>query len=235
MLWGTPICTVQYWDNLSFDATIVRSKSHSIIGFFVFNRYFFSWLSLAVAILIAASLLLETTGRDLRQSPLMQGKTGLWYGFAASTIIAMVASSRIYQQLECGDSPLKGTSICRRTNLGISLGCIGFVSGVAIAIALTKQAMPKNAELIASAISLIMWCFGVGFITFGNGPGSIIGNLYFSTWISFILIIVIFAGNFREYASSRGERAATSQPPNSMDVEEGGTTVPVMPEIEADK
>lgn len=31
-----------------------------------------------------------------------------------------------------------------------------------------------------------------------DSPGSEIGNLYFSTWISFIFIVFIFAGNFRE-------------------------------------
>jgi hypothetical protein len=134
-------------------------------------------MSLAAALLIGASLVLETTGRDVRNSSLMQGKTGLWYGFAASTIIAMVASSRIYQTLDCGDS-LKGTSVCRRTNLGISLGCIGFVTGVGMAIGLTKRLLHVNVELGVSAVSFIMWCFGVGFTTFGSGPGSIIGRLF---------------------------------------------------------
>jgi hypothetical protein len=71
-----------------------------------FDSYFFSWLSLAAAIVIAAGWLLETH-RDIRQPPLLRAKTRLWYAFAASTIIVMIASSGIYQMLECGDSPLK--------------------------------------------------------------------------------------------------------------------------------
>lgn len=184
--------------------------------------------------MIAANLLWETTGRDVRETSLMQGKTGLWYGFAASTIIVMISSSRIYQQADCGGD-LKGTSGCRRTNFGIALGCISFVAGVAMAIALTRQALPKYAVIFASGLSLTLWCFGVGFITFGTGPGSVIGNLYFSTWISFIVITVIFAGDVRDYASSRGEETEAAQPAHGGDVEGGGTTVPVMPEIEADK
>jgi hypothetical protein len=111
----------------------------------------------------------------VRSSSLMQGKTGLWWGFAASTIIAMVASSRIYQTLDCGDA-LKGTAVCRRTNLGIALGCIGFVTGVGMAAGLTKRLVHVNVELGVSAVSFIMWCFGVGFTTFGSGPGSVIGT-----------------------------------------------------------
>lgn len=184
--------------------------------------------------MIAAGLLLEKQGRDVQQPPLLRGKMGLLCGFATSTIIVMVASSRIYQAVECGDSPFQGTSFCRRTNLGISLGCISFVSSTAMAIALMKQVLPKNTDLIASAIFLIMWCFGVGFITFGKGPGSTIGNLYFSTWISFILSIVIFAGNFREYVSTRGEGASPSQPESARDVEDGGKPTPDVTEVEGE-
>jgi hypothetical protein len=103
-----------------------------------------------------------------------------------------------------------------------------------MAIALTKQVLPKHADLIASGVFLIMWCFGVGFITFGGGPGSTIGNLYFSTWISFILSIVMFSGNFSEYLSSRGEFTATSQPERPWDVEEGGKTAPGITEVEGE-
>jgi hypothetical protein len=184
--------------------------------------------------MIAGGLLLETQGRDVRQPPLLRGKIGVWCGFAAATIIVMVTSSRIYATVDCGDSSFQGTSFCRRTNLGISLGCISFVSSVVMATAMAKQVLPKNIDLIASAIFLIVWCFGVGFITFGNGPGSTMGNLYFSTWISFILSIVIFAGNFREYASSRGEGAAASQPERAIDVEDGGKTAPDVTEVEGE-
>jgi hypothetical protein len=61
----------------------------------------------------------------------------------------------------------------------------------------------------------------------------VIGNLCFSTWISFILMTVIFTDAFRDYMSYRGEATATFEPASVGDVEVGGTVV--MPEIEADK
>jgi hypothetical protein len=132
-------------------------------------------------------------------------------GFAASTIIVMVASVQIYRTVDCGGY-LKGLSVCRRTNLGISLGCIGFVTGVAMGIVLTKRLLNANVELVISAVSLIMWCFGVAFITFGGGTGSSIGNLYFATWVSFVFAIVIFAKAFRDYTSDRTAAPAPASP-----------------------
>jgi hypothetical protein len=43
----------------------------------------------------------------------------------------------------------------------------------------------------------------IGYVTFGkNSPGAEIGNLYFSTWLSFIFIVFIFANNFRDLVDS---------------------------------
>ena len=50
--------------------------------------------------------------------------------------------------------------------------------------------------------------FFPGFITFSDGPGGQIGNLYFATWISFLMSVFLFAGNFRDYVSGM---AATTE------------------------
>jgi hypothetical protein len=189
-------------------------------------------VSLGVAVYIAASLLQETTGVNVKQSALTQGKTGKWYGFAASSIIVMVASVRIYQAAECG-SALQGTEYCRRTNLGIALGCISFVMGVSVACGMARQLVHSCIELSVSALLLAMWCFGVGFITFGTSPGAKIGNLYFSTWISFIAIVVIFAAVFRDFMSARSTAAAAQHGGDENgDINESGSGVPVVPDEE---
>lgn len=46
---------------------------------------------------------------------------------------------------------------------------------------------------------VIIWSFGLGFITFGSGPGQNIGNLYFATWGSFILSVLLAGESIREY------------------------------------
>jgi hypothetical protein len=43
----------------------------------------------------------------------------------------------------------------------------------------------------------------LGYITFGEGPGHAIGNLYFATWASFVLSVLLFAEGYREYLGLR--------------------------------
>jgi hypothetical protein len=200
--------------------------------FLVGNRYFFSWVALGVAVYLAGSLLQETTGIEIKKSALTHGKTGKWYGFAASSIVVMVASVRVYEAAQCGGL-LKGEPYCKRTNLGIALGCISFVSGVGIACGMAKQLVQSFVELLVSALLLTMWCFGVGFITFGNSPGAKIGNLYFSTWISFIVIVVIFAAVFRDFMAARSAAAAEHHGGGGdEEVAENGSGVPAVPDEE---
>lgn len=154
---------------------------------------------------IAASLLQESAGIDVRQSAVAHGKTGKWYGYSAVCIIVMVASVRIFQTSVCdGASEVR----CKRTKFGIALGSISFVGGVTVACLMSRNMIHLCTELVVAAFSLAMWCFGVGFLTFGDSPGATIGNLYFSAWISFIIIVIIFAGVFRDFLAARGAAAA---------------------------
>lgn len=166
-------------------------------------------MSLGVAVYIAASLLQESAGINVRETALAQGKTGKWFGLAAASIIVMVSSVRLYITRRCAD--LSDSEYCRRTTFGISLGVISFVGGVAVAYMMSKQLVSLCNELVVAAFLLTMWCFGVGFITFGDSPGNKISNLYFSTWISFIAIVIIFSGVFRDFMAARSGAAAHQQ------------------------
>ena len=46
---------------------------------------------------------------------------------------------------------------------------------------------------LVGILLLASWACGVSYITFGDGPGNELGNLYFATWISFILAMSIAA------------------------------------------
>lgn len=166
------------------------------------NLYFSSWISFAAAVFLAGSLAQETMGIDIRNAPSKQSR---WIALAASSMVVLFASVRIHRNDEanCGGAEgegLAGTEFCKRTNLGIALGVVTFVFSLLVSfgsavpglnLILTLGGLP---ELVVSAILLVMWCFGVGFITFGGdlSPGTHIGNLYFATWISFGLAVRLF-------------------------------------------
>lgn len=168
------------------------------------NLYFSCWIAFAAAVFLAGSLAQETMGVDVRG--MAQDKQARWFSLGASAMVVLFASVRIYRndEINCGDSDadltLSGTEFCKRTNLGISLGVLTFLAAMLNAfggnVILAQLGLGAVVELAMSAILMVMWTFGVGFITFGGdlSPGTHIGNLYFATWISFALSVRIMLG-----------------------------------------
>lgn len=195
------------------------------------NLYFFSWVSLAGIVFIAGHLLQEWTGLNARDmiNANTSPKTGKWYGLAASSMVVMVSSIRIFQAVKCaGDD----SEYCKRTKFAISVGVLSFFGSIYLACTLAKAISVTFIELVSTTVMLVFWCFGVGFITFGAAPGSRIGNLYFSTWISFIVIVMIFGQTFRDYLS--GQSAAAQQQTSDAngdvgDVEQHHNEQPTIP------
>ena len=78
---------------------------------------------------------------------------------------------------------------------------------------LLKQLLTALSDFVINTVFLILWCFGVSYITFGASPGSTIGNLYFSTWITFLLSVFSFAVSFREFVASRQQSGNNHEQP----------------------
>mmetsp|Transcript_4198 Transcript_4198/g.8555 ORF Transcript_4198/g.8555 Transcript_4198/m.8555 type:complete len:284 (-) Transcript_4198:370-1221(-) len=158
------------------------------------NLYFSSWISFASAVFLAGSLAQETMGLDLRT---VQSKQTKWFALVAASLVVLFASVRIYKNddVQCGGpqgaDSLAGTEFCKRTKLGISLGVLTFISSLGFSFGAALLPFAGLLELALTSVLLIMWVFGVGFITFGGdlSPGTHIGNLYFATWISFGLVV----------------------------------------------
>jgi len=197
------------------------------------NLYFFSWLSLAAIVFLAGHLLQEWTGMNARDvlNTAASPKTGKWYGLAASSMVVMVSCIRIFRAENCSGDDLE---YCKRAKFGISVGVLSFLASLGLACTLAKATMVSFLELLATTVMLTFWCFGVGFITFGSAPGSRIGNLYFSTWISFIIIVVIFGQVFRDFLSGRQAAVAGEhgqQGEDSVPDQEAPPAIPADDEI----
>lgn len=166
------------------------------------NLYFFSWLSLAAVIFLSGSLLQEFWGVDVRTTP---AKSARWYGITASSLVVLGSCVRTLRAAQCNLSQEFDDEVkfCRRTKLGISMGVIGFILAAGMTALIQKMKFTVIAEFGITTFQLTLWCFAVGYITFGASPGATIGNLYFSTWISFILSVFLFAQSFRDYVAGR--------------------------------
>jgi hypothetical protein len=165
------------------------------------NLYFFSWLSFIAVLFLSASLAQDNIGVDMYKTP---PKSASWYGLCASSLVVMGSAVRIFNTYDCGssNSDVLPPEFCARTKFGIAAGVMGFFFALILTY-LTQKGLALFAETIATMILLSMWCFGVGYITFGTSPGAKIGNLYFATWISFILCVYLFGSCFREFMQKR--------------------------------
>lgn len=157
------------------------------------NLYFSSWAAFIAAFWISGSLARDAKVLDVSDTT---PKTAQWYLLLAASIVVLASSVKIYNASICDDFP--DSSFCRRTKFAISIGVIGMVMALVGSIMSALGVMSPLIEVITSVTLFGLYCFGVGYITFGDGPGTAIGNLYFSTWAGFILSGAIFAASLKD-------------------------------------
>uniref|UniRef100_A0A7S2U9F3 Uncharacterized protein n=1 Tax=Attheya septentrionalis TaxID=420275 RepID=A0A7S2U9F3_9STRA len=157
------------------------------------NLYFSSWAAFIAAFWISGSLARDAKVLDVSDTT---PKTAQWYLLLAASIVVLASSVKIYNASICDDFP--DNSFCRRTKFAISIGVIGMVMALVGSIMSALGVMSPLIEVITSVTLFGLYCFGVGYITFGDGPGTAIGNLYFSTWAGFILSGAIFAASLKD-------------------------------------
>ena len=189
------------------------------------NLYFFSWLSFASVIYLSGSLAQETVGIDVTKTP---SKSARWYGLCASSLVVMGASVRLFKAEDCTNG---SQELCKRTKFAISAGTIGFFFALVMTY-LTQKGLAIIVETVATMILLALWCFGVGYITFGSAPGAQIGNLYFATWISFIICVFLFGQCFREVIGAQQANAAAQTNGDDGDSPHEPQAFPEVPEEE---
>ena len=186
----------------------VSTPSKTTVGGLVINAnlYFFSWCAFCCTIYLCASLLQDTMNISLS---LVAAKVQRWFALVATTLIVLGCSVRAFKAASCGnldldDDDTTTEKYCRRCKFAISLGVIGFaVSCGMTTLVLLKKQLTALSDFVINLLFLILWCFGVSYITFGASPGSGIGNLYFSAWITFLIAVISFAVSFRELVTSR--------------------------------
>lgn len=161
------------------------------------NLYFVSWLTLGCVFFLASNLAQESAGYDIRMTP---PKVQKWGGFSLAALIIMGSAVRLLKADGCkGDDTIFSSSeLCRRTRFAIALGVIGWVFGMCMSFLTLQNISFPLVENIGSTVTFILMTFGLGFITFGNGPGSTISNLFFATWIAFLLAAMIFAQSLKD-------------------------------------
>jgi len=155
-------------------ARVDNMKSFTILNA---NLYFGCWLAFLSVVYILGGYVRDI-GYDITRAP---PKTAAWFAITSGSVVVLGSSCKFFYEFCDEDS---STPDCVRTKYGIALGCFGFVlSAIMCLINISLGSAGFMVELVMSFIVFALNCAGIGLITFGWGPGTFLGNLYFFTWL----------------------------------------------------
>jgi len=177
------------------------------------NIYFASWGAFLCSMLLCGKIGQEIYGFDIagRVSPLVKTRAGKWYMMLFSSALVLMASVRAFLAESCDADSMSMAPKCNQTKLAIATGVVGTifagsVTGVTLKSGSLKLIYEWNAALVMVAIS----CFAMAYVTAGEGPGSSVGNLYFATWVTFVLSILILTSCHMELIANREQANAAA-------------------------
>lgn len=146
------------------------------------NLYFFSWGTFFTALFAFLHIMQNVyeVGTGTKNTKF----TSLpWIVLMATSLIALSSASRIWKQHDCQNLE---TSHCHRLGYAFGLGAISGILSFIWVLVGARCHIVVDAGL--GVLMLILWCFAVSYSTFGDAaPARDLGNLYFSTWISFVI------------------------------------------------
>lgn len=193
------------------------------------NLYFFGWGCLIAGILLAGDWARQANGDEASATAVQ------WVCLTASSFVLMGTSTATYQELGCRairrDDDLS-SSTCNRNLFAIILGVS---SGVVAAAMIPMKNAPPSCQAVIAVLMLTAWSCGVSYITFNGGPGSTLGNVYFSTWISLYLCVNITTTCITSLVAdaqgdNSGEDVEEAGKPDSDDVEDIPESAAEMPD-----
>jgi hypothetical protein len=141
----------------------------------------------------------------------IQTRQGKWYGLVAASVVVMAGSTRVYQAFECDLEVMKLAPTCSDSRYAIAASVIGTVTALILTLTscLTSN-IARQMEGVGAALMVLIWSVGLGFITFGEGPGRSIGNLFFATWAAFVISCLIVAEMYQDWLGNRRQQATSN-------------------------
>jgi hypothetical protein len=152
------------------------------------NLFFFSWAGFVTSLILMVGYLKSAMGVDVLGEMNQRGaRLTFWAALIATNFIVMGSSLRVMND-ECSPNEFQTEKYCKRAKFGVALGAVGFAfSLIIVTLKLFFHISSVMLEFSLALVLTIMNGFGVAFITSNSGPGSSIGNLYFGSWITFLV------------------------------------------------
>jgi hypothetical protein len=163
------------------------------------NLYYFSWASIVTAGLNMSSYPIKML--DWRKK---DTKTAVWFAMVKVCFIILGASFHIWHNIQdsCTLEDIESGAIdfCWRTVFAIIVSLVGMAVGGAVTLTrlLVKWCCPgfnshvqSHVEMIISAFLVLLFGVSLALITGIGGPGQSVGDLFYSSWLAFLVSLGI--------------------------------------------
>ena len=132
------------------------------------------------------------------------------------SVVVFAAAIEYHTSQDCGSNK---SEECKSNKYAISLGSCGFVIALSIIGMIYFKALNVYVESGVVVVMLGLYAAGVAVITSENGSGAAIGNLYFSTWIGFLITVFLSVDTYhicmdwitKQRASKKATQQATRE------------------------
>ena len=199
------------------------------------NLYYFSWGGLAMGVALMLSYIRSVWGFDVTTELQNRAKRlQYWVWLVIIGLVQMGSSARLFDN-HCGKTnygigvaEMGSVAFCRRCQLGIALGIVTAIASLAVSV--IKMGMTSNrkvltklftTEMFLSGVLVVWQAIGVAFITSQTGPGAPLNNLWYSSWGSLVLGIILVASCVEDWSAAKGALKEAG----SASVRDGSSTV----------
>jgi hypothetical protein len=173
------------------------------------NLFFFSWGAFIVGLKLFGLHLAELLKRKDDKY------ISSWILLTAASFVTMASASHIWRDGRCDNTDI---TMCARILFAIILGAISGLVGMILIF------VPSQLIHLAMAIILLAaWCFEISYITFDQGPATLMNTLYFSSWAALITSLCIAALALAE--KLMGSSEYDTEEPAQSDRPAGHTTM----------
>eukprot|EP00546_Thalassionema_frauenfeldii_P016555 CAMPEP_0178901956 /NCGR_PEP_ID=MMETSP0786-20121207/4331_1 /TAXON_ID=186022 /ORGANISM="Thalassionema frauenfeldii, Strain CCMP 1798" /LENGTH=309 /DNA_ID=CAMNT_0020573157 /DNA_START=75 /DNA_END=1001 /DNA_ORIENTATION=+ len=162
------------------------------------NAYFGAWACLASVMFILG----EIGETHFETSPWRAPKLSLWWILLIGTLAILMASVDIYIAAPCSGTD---TELCAKTAVGIASGSIGlFFSLLTIGmVSFVEEKYSRILETVLATLLLLISVINVGVVTSSGGPGAKVGNLFFASWITFLMSLSLFGRCMKDFCGDK--------------------------------
>lgn len=173
-----------------------------------------SWASFLCILYISGSWTMTYWTKAAEIINDITGRLTKWWGLFVASVVVLVSSGQFHVSQDCpnGGSTELSVNACRSNRYAISLGAWScFLTLVCILLAHIGK-IRFCVETVFAVILFIFYTAGIALITYNEGSGITVGNLFFSTWIGFILTLLLCIECYLEHMKNRAARKAAKGP-----------------------